>query len=210
MSRYRCVIFDCDSTLSTIEGIEVLAAAHREEVAALTDAAMRGEIPLEQVYGRRLDLVRPTRDAVAALGRRYVETLVPDAAEVVVDWPHRHLDAIAGGLDARTVICVLTHDAKFDIPLLRRALELPVGYVGVMGSRRTHAERLRRLRDAGAGEEALARLRSPIGLDLGAHTPEETALSIAAEIVAARTGGSGAPLTGVEGPIHAASAVPHS
>ncbi len=134
----------------------------------------------------------------------------PDAAEVVVDWPHRHLDAIAGGLDARTVICVLTHDAKFDIPLLRRALELPVGYVGAMGSRRTHAERLRRLRDAGAGEEALARLRSPIGLDLGAHTPEETALSIAAEIVAARTGGSGAPLTGVEGPIHAASAVPHS
>ncbi|MEV4926088.1 XdhC/CoxI family protein [Streptomyces roseoverticillatus] len=128
----------------------------------------------------------------------------PEADEVAVDWPHRYLDAqeAAGALDARTVLCVLTHDAKFDVPLLERALRLPVAYVGAMGSRRTHEARLGRLREAGVGERALGRLRSPIGLDLGARTPEETALSIAAEIVAVRHGGTGAPLTGAGTPIH--------
>ncbi|MFI0732033.1 XdhC family protein [Streptomyces sp. NPDC021225] len=132
---------------------------------------------------------------VFATARRF-----PEADEVVVDWPHRYLDATE--VDARTVLCVLTHDAKFDVPLLERALRLPVGYVGAMGSRRTHEDRLRRLRDAGLGELELARLRSPIGLDLGARTPEETALSIASEIVAARRGGGGLPLTGAHTPIH--------
>ncbi|WP_058042395.1 XdhC family protein [Streptomyces roseifaciens] len=128
----------------------------------------------------------------------------PEADEVAVGWPHRYLDAqqAAGALDARTVLCVLTHDPKFDVPLLERALRLPVAYVGAMGSRRTHEDRLGRLREAGVGERALARLRSPIGLDLGARTPEETALSIAAEIVALRHGGTGAPLTGAHTPIH--------
>ncbi|WP_432038006.1 XdhC family protein [Streptomyces cucumeris] len=124
----------------------------------------------------------------------------PEADEVVVDWPHRYLETT--GVDARTVLCVLTHDAKFDVPLLERALRMPVGYVGAMGSRRTHRDRLRRLREVGLGETELARLRSPIGLDLGAHTPEETALSIAGEIVASRRGGSGVPLTGAHTPIH--------
>ncbi|MFD8686250.1 XdhC family protein [Streptomyces sp. NPDC059651] len=124
----------------------------------------------------------------------------PDADELVVDWPHRYLAAT--GVDARTVLCVLTHDAKFDIPLLEAALRLPVAYVGAMGSRRTHLERNDRLRDAGVTEPELARLHSPIGLDLGARTPEETALSIAAEIVADRRGGSGVPLTGAHTPIH--------
>ncbi|MGK5549700.1 XdhC family protein, partial [Streptomyces sp. URMC 127] len=128
----------------------------------------------------------------------------PEADEVAVDWPHRYLDAqeAAGALDARTVLCVLTHDPKFDVPLLERALRLPVAYVGAMGSRRTHEDRLARLRAAGVGERALDRLRSPIGLDLGARTPEETAVSIAAEIVAVRHGGTGAPLTGAQTPIH--------
>ncbi|MEU1815969.1 XdhC family protein [Streptomyces roseifaciens] len=128
----------------------------------------------------------------------------PKADEIAVDWPHRYLDAqqAAGALDARTVLCVLTHDPKFDVPLLERALRLPVAYVGAMGSRRTHEDRLGRLREAGVAERALDRLRSPIGLDLGARTPEETALSIAAEIVALRHGGTGAPLTGVRTPIH--------
>ncbi|WP_225845964.1 XdhC family protein [Streptomyces sp. HPF1205] len=128
----------------------------------------------------------------------------PEADEVVADWPHRYLDreAAAGRLDARTAVCVLTHDAKFDVPLLERALRLPVGYVGAMGSRRTHLDRLGRLREAGLSDLDLARLHSPIGLDLGARTPEETALSIAAEIVAHRHGGSGAPLTGARTPIH--------
>ncbi|WP_129293409.1 XdhC family protein [Streptomyces lydicus] len=127
-------------------------------------------------------------------------TRFPDADEIVVDWPHRYLDS--QDLDARTVLCVLTHDAKFDVPLLERALKLPVAYVGAMGSRRTHLDRLRRLRDTGLTELELNRLRSPIGLDLGARTPEETALSIAAEIVANRRGGTGVPLTGAHTPIH--------
>ncbi|MFF9455454.1 XdhC family protein [Streptomyces flaveolus] len=124
----------------------------------------------------------------------------PEADEVVVDWPHRYLRGTP--TDGRTVLCVLTHDAKFDVPLLTEALRMPVAYVGAMGSRRTHEDRERRLREAGLGEHELARLRSPIGLDLGARTPEETALSIAAEIVAARRGGTGLPLTGGAVPIH--------
>ncbi|GAB2822330.1 XdhC family protein [Streptomyces chlorus] len=124
----------------------------------------------------------------------------PEADEIVVDWPHRYLRTAV--TDGRTVLCVLTHDAKFDVPLLTEALAMPVAFVGAMGSRRTHADRERRLREAGVGERELARLRSPIGLDLGARTPEETALSIAAEIVATLRGGTGAPLTGARTPIH--------
>ncbi|MFF3933329.1 XdhC family protein [Streptomyces hirsutus] len=124
----------------------------------------------------------------------------PGADEIVVDWPHRYLRTAV--TDGRTVLCVLTHDAKFDVPLLTEALAMPVAFVGAMGSRRTHADRQRRLREAGVGERELARLRSPIGLDLGARTPEETALSIAAEIVATLRGGTGAPLTGLRTPIH--------
>ncbi|MEU0357405.1 XdhC/CoxI family protein [Streptomyces cyaneofuscatus] len=124
----------------------------------------------------------------------------PEADEVVVDWPHRYLRGTR--TDGRTVVCVLTHEARFDVPLLTEALRRPAAFVGAMGSRRTHEDRLRRLREAGLDEDELARLRSPIGLDLGARTPEETALSIAAEIVAARRGGTGLPLTGGAEPIH--------
>ncbi|MER6124106.1 XdhC/CoxI family protein [Streptomyces sp. NPDC001795] len=124
----------------------------------------------------------------------------PEADEIVVEWPHKYLERTE--VDARTVLCVLTHDAKFDVPLLQLALRLPVAYVGAMGSRRTHLDRNERLREAGVTELELARLRSPIGLDLGARTPEETALSIASEIVAARRGGSGVSLTGAHTPIH--------
>ncbi|MEU6804801.1 XdhC/CoxI family protein [Streptomyces neyagawaensis] len=127
-------------------------------------------------------------------------TRFPEADEIVVEWPHRHLERT--DVDARTVLCVLTHDAKFDVPLLRLALRLPVAYVGAMGSRRTHLDRERRLREEGVTDLELARLRSPIGLDLGARTPEETALSIASEIVAHRRGGTGVPLTGAHTPIH--------
>lgn len=127
-------------------------------------------------------------------------TRFPEADELVVEWPHRYLRSTT--VDARTVLCVLTHDAKFDVPLLETALKLPVAYIGAMGSRRTHLDRNERLREAGVTERQLARLRSPIGLDLGARTPEETALSIAAEIIADRRGGSGLPLTGAHTPIH--------
>ncbi|MCX5328912.1 XdhC family protein [Streptomyces sp. NBC_00140] len=124
----------------------------------------------------------------------------PHADEIVADWPHRYLEHTE--VDARTAICVLTHDAKFDIPLLRLALDLPVGYVGAMGSRRTHDERLRVLREAGVRNEQLALLHSPIGLDLGARTAQETAVSITAEIIAHTHHGSGLPLSGRTGPIH--------
>ncbi|MFD0906035.1 XdhC family protein [Actinomadura sediminis] len=124
----------------------------------------------------------------------------PDADEVIVQWPHRYLAGEA--VDGRTAICVLTHDPKFDVPLLEIALRTEAGYVGAMGSRRTHDDRLARLREAGLGEDELARLRSPIGLDLGARTPEETAVSIAAELVQLRWGGSGRPLTETAGRIH--------
>ncbi|MEU3059147.1 XdhC/CoxI family protein [Streptomyces subrutilus] len=128
------------------------------------------------------------------------KTRFPEADEIVVDWPHRYLEGT--DTDGRTVLCVLTHDAKFDVPLLELALRLPVAYVGAMGSRRTHEDRNKRLREVGVTELELARLRSPIGLDLGARSPEETALSIAAEIVANRRGGTGVALTGAHTPIH--------
>jgi xanthine dehydrogenase accessory factor len=129
----------------------------------------------------------------------------PDADEVVVKWPHKYLteEIEAGHIDSRTVMCVLTHDPKFDVPLLEVALRLPeVAYVGAMGSRRTHDDRVKRLIEAGVSDDELARLASPIGLDLGARTPEETAVSIAAEIIALRWGGAGERLMDKDGPIH--------
>lgn len=124
----------------------------------------------------------------------------PDADEVVVKWPHDYLASTT--VDARTVICVLTHDPRFDVPLLAEAVRTPAAYIGVMGSRRTHDDRLERLRAEGVTEEELARLASPLGLDIGARTPEETAVSIAAEIIASRWGGSGRRLRDTSGPIH--------
>ncbi|MGM0346931.1 MULTISPECIES: XdhC family protein [Streptomyces] len=113
----------------------------------------------------------------------------PDADELVVDWPHRYLESTE--VDENTVICVLTHDPKFDVPLLERALRTPARYIGAMGSRRTHEDRLRRLREEGMTEAELSRLSAPIGLDLGARTPEETAVAIMAEVIALRWGGTG-------------------
>ncbi|MDQ6874458.1 MAG: XdhC family protein [Actinomycetota bacterium] len=137
--------------------------------------------------------------AVFATTKRF-----PDADEVVVEWPHRYLARTE--VDSRAVICVLTHDPKFDVPLLEVALRTPAVYVGAMGSRRTHEQRLDLLRAAGLTDPELGRLRSPVGLDLGARTPEETAVSIAAEIIALRWDGSGRPLTETGGYIHAKAA----
>jgi xanthine dehydrogenase accessory factor len=124
----------------------------------------------------------------------------PDADEVVVEWPHKYLERT--DTDERTVVCVLTHDPKFDVPLLEIALRRRLAYVGAMGSRRTNDGRLAQLRETGLAEEELAGLHAPIGLDTGARTPEETAVSIAAEIIAARWGGSGVPLRETPGAIH--------
>jgi xanthine dehydrogenase accessory factor len=132
---------------------------------------------------------------VFATSRRF-----PDADEVVVEWPHKYLEHT--DTDERTVVCVLTHDPKFDVPLLEIALRRPLAYVGAMGSRRTNDNRLEQLRERGLSDEQLSRLRAPIGLDVGARTPEETAVSVAAEIIALRWGGTGAPLRDMSGAIH--------
>ncbi|GAA0611373.1 XdhC family protein [Sporichthya brevicatena] len=136
---------------------------------------------------------------VFATAKRFKE-----ADEVVVEWPHRYLEAqlAAGKVDERTVICVLTHDPKFDVPVLKLALRTDAAYIGAMGSRRTHEDRLARLRAEGVTEDEIARLYSPIGLDIGARTPEETAISIAAEMISKRWGGTGKELRQVEGAIH--------
>ena len=124
----------------------------------------------------------------------------PDADEVVVDWPHRYLASTV--LDARSAICVLTHDPKFDVPALLEALNGPASYIGVMGSRTTHEDRLDRLRAAGATDDELERLHSPIGLALGGRSPQETAIAIAAELVMVRNNATGLPLRTTSGPIH--------
>lgn len=128
----------------------------------------------------------------------------PSADEIVVAWPDEFLKTAE--VDGRSVITVLTHDPKFDVPVLKQALDTPAGYIGAMGSRRTHDNRTARLKEEGVTDEQLARISSPIGLDIGARTPEETAIAIAAEIVALRTGHSGGRLAERSGPIHAAAA----
>jgi xanthine dehydrogenase accessory factor len=125
---------------------------------------------------------------------------IPDADEIVVAWPDEYLRAAR--IDERTALIVLTHDVKFDIPLLEVAVRTPAGYIGAMGSRRTHANRLDALRAAGIGEDDIVRISAPVGLDIGARTPEETAISIAAEIVAMREGRSGGRLSEGSLPVH--------
>lgn len=183
------------------EGMEVFVASYAPRPRMLVFGAIDFAAALAQ-QGTFLDYRVTVCDArpVFATSARF-----PTADEVVVDWPHRYLadQAEAGEIDARTVICVLTHDPKFDVPLLEVALRLPEAvYIGAMGSRRTHQDRVSRLRDAGVTESELARLCSPIGLDLGGRTPEETAVSIAAEIIAQHWGGGGRPLAQTQGRIH--------
>jgi xanthine dehydrogenase accessory factor len=116
----------------------------------------------------------------------------PDADELLVGWPDELADRI--GLGPRDAVAVLTHDVKFDEPAIVTALERGCRYVGAVGSRKTQADRRARLLGAGVDAAALARLRGPIGLDLGGREPAETALSIMSEVIAARFGGSGVPM----------------
>ncbi|MFC0081682.1 XdhC family protein [Aciditerrimonas ferrireducens] len=159
--------------------------------AALVDAA--------KLLGYRVTVCDPR--PVFATPRRF-----PRADEVVAAWPDRFLEERGGRLGPRDAVCVLTHDHKFDVPALLAALRTQAGYVGAMGSRRTHAERVERLREAGVDEAGLGRLMAPIGLDIGARTPQETAIAICAEIIACRTGASGRSLRELDGPIHKAVA----
>ncbi len=127
----------------------------------------------------------------------------PMADEVICDWPDRYLARVGASLGPRDAICVLTHDAKFDVPAIVGALATNVGYLGAMGSRGTHAKRVARLHEEGVTDDELTRVMAPIGLDLGARTPEETAVAICAEIIATRTGRAAPSLRDTDGPIHA-------
>ena len=129
----------------------------------------------------------------------------PEADEVVVAWPHEFL--ASAPVDERTALCILTHDPKFDVPVLVAAVRTLAAYIGAMGSRRTHTDRMRRLREEGVAERDLARIRGPIGLDIGARTPEEVAVAIAAEIIALRYGKEAPSLSNGSGPIHQPLAV---
>ncbi|MDH6243994.1 XdhC family protein [Mycobacterium sp. OTB74] len=183
------------------EGLEVFIASHAPRPRMLVFGAIDFAAAVA-AQGSFLGYHVTVCDARSTFATR---ARFASADEVVVDWPHRYLaaQAEAGALDERTVVCVLTHDPKFDVPLLDVALRLPqLAYVGAMGSRRTHADRLQRLRECGLTDTELSRLASPIGLDLGARTPAETAVSIAAEIIARRWGGGGRPLADVGGRIH--------
>ena len=182
------------------EGLDVFVASYAPPAQMFVFGAIDFSAALVRVgklLGYRVTVVdaRP----VFATRKRF-----PDADDVVVDWPHRWLEQ--QHVDQRTVIAVLTHDPKFDVPALKVALRTDAGYIGAMGSRRTHEDRLERLKEAGVTSDEIARLHSPIGLDLGARTPEETAISIAAEIVQARWGGSGQHLAATQGPIHPGAA----
>jgi len=126
----------------------------------------------------------------------------PMADELRVSWPDEVFDEFGSELGPRDAVAILTHDNKFDVPAVVRSLETRVGYVGVMGSRKTHDGRTKRLREAGVDDEGLQRLRSPIGIDIGGRTPEETAISICAEIIALRSGRKVSALRDTEGPIH--------
>jgi xanthine dehydrogenase accessory factor len=127
----------------------------------------------------------------------------PMADAVRVTWPTPFFDELGSTLGPRDAVCILTHDPKFDVPAVQGAIATRVGYIGVMGSRTTHDRRMERLREVGVDAAGLDRLMSPIGLDLGARTPEETAVSICAEIIATRTGKDVPRLTDSSGPIHA-------
>ncbi|OZC45249.1 XshC-Cox1 family protein [Rhodococcus sp. WWJCD1] len=183
------------------EGMEVFVSSHAPPPRMLVFGAIDFAAAVAQqgvFLGYRVTVCDAR--AVFATPQRF-----PAAEQVVVAWPHDYLTEqwSAGELDARTVVCVLTHDPKFDVPLLEVALRLPsLAFVGAMGSRRTHDDRMARLRAAGLTESELSRLASPIGLDLGARTPQETAVSIAAEIIARRWGGTGEPLRARHGRIH--------
>ncbi|MFF3222672.1 XdhC family protein [Nocardia suismassiliense] len=205
--------------------LALLAAGHSGVVGAdecEADASPRPRVfvqvfatPARMILAGANDFVRALSRTGRQLGYRVTvvdarETFAtparfPSAHEVVVDWPHRYLrtEHEAGRIDGRTVVCVLTHDTKFDVPTIVAALSIDdIAFVGALGSRRTHAERTDRLRAAGVTESSLARLKSPLGLDLNARTPDETAISIAAQILADRGNASARPLDRTDGPIH--------
>lgn len=171
----------------------------------------RAARPQMLIFGA-VDFTRALADQAKLLGYRVTvcdarevfatRKRFPNADDVVVEWPNRLLERVGDSLGPRDAVCVLTHDHKFDVPAIVAALDTRVGYIGAMGSRRTHAARVERLVEEGVTEEQLSKILAPIGLDIGARSPEETAVSICAEIIACRTGSNAPSLRDGEGPIH--------
>ena len=213
-----------DVNLDRVAGRDALAAL-RSSITGTRHYGRRGEARMQDVEVLIESFAPPPRmvifgavDFTAALARTAkalgyhvtvcdaretfaTRTRFPMADEVVVDWPDRYLDTVT--LGSRDAICVLTHDAKFDVPAIVGALGTGAGYIGAMGSRRTHDDRMKRLREAGVGDAAMKRVMAPIGLDIGARSPEEVAVAICAEIIALRTGADAPFLRDAQGPIHA-------
>ena len=168
--------------------------------------------PPRMIIFGAVDFTRALANVAKVLGYRVVvcdaravfatRQRFPMADEVVNEWPDRYLAVVGKDLGPRDAVCVLTHDPKFDVPAITAAVQTKAGYLGVMGSRRTHEKRTIRLKEAGLDDAGFARLMSPIGLDLGSRTPEETAVSICAEIIASRTGRDAPSLRDTEGPLH--------
>ena len=213
-----------DVNLDRVAGRDALAAL-RSSITGTRHYGRRGEARKQDVEVLIESFAQPPRmvifgavDFTAALARTakalgYHVTVCdaretfatrprfPMADEVVVDWPDRYLDTVE--LGPRDSVCILTHDAKFDVPAIVGALGTGAGYIGAMGSRKTHDDRVRRLREAGVDDAAMKRVMAPIGLDIGARSPEEVAVAICAEIIALRTGADAPFLRDAQGPIHA-------
>jgi xanthine dehydrogenase accessory factor len=174
--------------------VETFASRPRMLIFGTTDFAV-ALARVAKVLGYRVTVCDP-RPVFAT------EARFPEADELVLDWPHRLLEQVGAELGPDDAVCVLTHDARFDVPAIRTALGMGVGYIGALGSRRTHARRRELLVEAGVGEAEIERVMAPIGLDLGARSPEETAVAICAEIIATRSGRTASSLARTDGPIH--------
>ncbi|HCB37552.1 MAG TPA: sulfurylase large subunit [Acidimicrobiaceae bacterium] len=198
-----------DAGLSEMRHYGPNGEARRQEVSVFVQCHARR--PQMVIFGA-VDFTRALAAQAKLLGYRVTvcdarevfatRRRFPMADEVVVDWPNRLLERIGDELGPRDAVCVLTHDAKFDVPAVVGSLPTRVGYLGAMGSRKTHAKRVERLRAEGVTDDELARIKAPIGLDIGGRTPEETAVSVMAEIIALRTGRAAPNLADGEGRIH--------
>jgi len=205
----RDALAELDAGISTMRHYGFHGEARRQDVAVFIQSFAP---PPQMIVFGAVDFTAALVKVAKVLGYRVTvcdarsvfatHQRFPQADEVVVDWPDRYLAKVGADLGPRDAVCVLTHDHKFDVPAIQAALDTSVGYVGAMGSRRTNDERLARLREAGVDEARLARLMAPIGIDIGGRTPEETAVSICAEIIASRTGRSAPSLRTSDGPIH--------
>src|SRR6266542_719075 len=194
-------------TATATEGSLSDAALDAEATATARELLPDEESAVREIAGRQLffDVFAPQPKllivgAVDARERFATRDRIPDADDVVVAWPHEYL--AANPPDDSTYACVLTHEPRFDDPTLRALLGSQVAYIGAMGSRRAHGERLERLRQDGYGEDELARISGPVGLDIGAKSPEETAVSIMAEVIASRHGRRGGRLSDRKEPVH--------